>query len=240
MIPPRTRMVIAVLLLVAGCRSRSTPDPAPAIQREGDAPGAARTQPIEACGIASGKLCPGETLETRVLAISREYARWSKLDVRPRWAPMPCAPTWEPPPGDMYMGEYGTTSPHHQKLYYLYARDSDDYTRYDRYKPPKAAPPGQVIVKESFLQVEVPDVPGRDKPPPGHARWGNNLYRAGDPVGIFVMAKLDRSAEGTDEGWVYGVVAPGGAKVEAGKLQACMGCHRGAPRDRLFGFHRGG
>jgi hypothetical protein len=223
------------ILILAGCRAGSSPEPAPEITPESTAPGARGRGPSNACGASPGRLCPSETLEARVLSIARDYARWGKLDVMPRWAPMPCAPPWRPSPGDMYMGEPTSEAAHGKKLYYLYASDPDDYTRY---QPPKVVRPGQIIVKDAFLPVEVPGVPDREPLPAAHARSEGKVYRAGDPVGLFVMAKLDPGTEGTDEGWVYGVVAPGGAKVTAGKLEACMGCHRNAPRDRLFGFHR--
>ena len=224
-----------VILTMAGCRSGCRSESESEITPEGPA-GAPRRAPRNTCGAAPGRLCPGETLEARVLSIARDYAHWGKLDVEPRWAPMPCAPPWAPVLGDMYFSdEQVNEGAHGRKLYYLYAFDPEDYTRY---QPPKVVPPGQVIVKDAFLPIAVPGVPVRDELPPAHARWNDEVYRAGDPVGLFIMAKLDPGTDGTDEGWVYGVVTPGAAKVTAGKLEPCMSCHRNAPRDRLFGFHR--
>jgi hypothetical protein len=226
-----------LILIASGCRDKSAPEIAP----ESATPGTLRRQPSNPCGASLGRLCQGETLEARVLSIARDYAHWGKLDVKPRWAPMPCAPPWRPTPGDMYLshplesGDPTNAAMHAKKLYYLYAFDPDDYTRY---QPPKVVPPGQVVVKDAFVSVEVPGVPDSDELPPAHARWGDEVYRAGDSVGLFIMAKLEPGTEGTDEGWVYGVVAPGKTKVTAGKLETCMSCHRNAPRDRLFGFHR--
>jgi hypothetical protein len=237
----RAASLATLILLTAGCRARSTPDAAPEITPDDTAPGTVRRTPSNPCGAAPGRLCQGETLEARVLSIARDYTRYSKLDVMPRWAPMPCEPTWRPSPGDMYLsdplhkGDPTDATMHARKLYYLYALDPEDYTRY---QPPNVVQPGQIIVKEAFRAVEVTGVPDRDELPPAHARHGREVYRAGDSVGLFVMAKLDTNTEGTDEGWVYGVVAPGRAKVNAGKLETCMSCHRNAPRDRLFGFHR--
>jgi hypothetical protein len=62
-------------------------------------------------------------------------------------------------------------------------------------------------------------------------------YRAAKPAGLFIMTKLKPDAPGTDEGWVYGTVAPDGKTVtSAGRVESCMNCHRDAKHDRLFGF----
>lgn len=59
-------------------------------------------------------------------------------------------------------------------------------------------------------------------------RWQTDNY--------FIMTKLDPATEGTDEGWVYGVVNPKGEVTAAGKIQSCMGCHMKGTKDRMFGL----
>ena len=49
------------------------------------------------------------------------------------------------------------------------------------------------------------------------------------------MAKLAPETPGTDEGWIYGTVAPDGTVTSAGLVESCMECHDSAPHERLFG-----
>jgi hypothetical protein len=64
-------------------------------------------------------------------------------------------------------------------------------------------------------------------------------YVAGDPIGLFVMLELDETSTPTDDGWIYGVVAPDGNVVEASADGACHDCHAQRP-NRLFGMQRPG
>ena len=92
-----------------------------------------------------------------------------------------------------------------------------------------------MLVKESWRPVQVT----RDeetKPSLDTALREGKLYRKGERMGLFVMLKLEAKLEGTDHGWIYGVVSGDGERViAAGKLASCMGCHANAPGDRLFG-----
>ena len=74
-----------------------------------------------------------------------------------------------------------------------------------------------------------------------YAQKDGKLYKAGAPAGLFVMHKLDPSTANTDQGWVYGTVAPDGQTVtSAGRVGSCMGCHQQAPNGRLFGISYSG
>jgi hypothetical protein len=108
------------------------------------------------------------------------------------------------------------------------------------------------VVKEAWAPEEVKDA-GRELEPVvrkvkvrgveqedrfvPYARKDGRLYHAGKKVSLFIMFKLDPRTPGTDEGWVYGTVTADGKEVtSAGRVESCMGCHRNAPHDRLFGF----
>jgi len=94
-------------------------------------------------------------------------------------------------------------------------------------------------------KVELADVPrldssthGRRTYPPEYLVDGEKAYRIGEPRGLFVMLKKDPATPDTDEGWVYGTVSADGKTVtSSGRVESCMGCHREASRDRLFGMH---
>jgi hypothetical protein len=84
-------------------------------------------------------------------------------------------------------------------------------------------PVGQVLVKEAW----VPE-PMKDK---------GEAPKAKEKAGLFIMFKLDPETPDTDEGWVYGTVTADGRTVtSAGRVGSCMGCHKKAPHDRLFGL----
>ena len=56
---------------------------------------------------------------------------------------------------------------------------------------------------------------------------------------LFVMTRVPAQTPGTDEGWVYGTLTPDGRTVTgSGRIEACMDCHAGANRERLFGLKR--
>lgn len=184
---PRSLLVVLLLSVLSvpaalGCRETPiTPEPAPDEPAIGGAPRARRPQAVDPCGSGRGRLCPGEMLGDRVLAIARDHARGDRLEVEARWAPMPCAPTWQPAPGDMYRGE-PSDSAHARTLDHLFAGDAEDDRRSDRDRP---VPRGQTVVKEAWTAVEEPGWPLRASLPPGRAREGERVYRTGERAGLF-------------------------------------------------------
>jgi hypothetical protein len=52
------------------------------------------------------------------------------------------------------------------------------------------------------------------------------------------MRFREEHTSGTDEGWVYGTIAPDGTITSSGRVRACMSCHVDAPHDRWFGLPR--
>jgi hypothetical protein len=116
-------------------------------------------------------------------------------------------------------------------------------------------PVGLVVVKEAWEPEEVADDGGSlksverrlklkiddkwqeviDEYKP-YARHDGHLYRAAKRSALFIMYKMAPATPGTDRGWVYGTVTADGTQVlTAGYLETCIGCHRDAPHDRLFG-----
>lgn len=78
-----------------------------------------------------------------------------------------------------------------------------------------------------------PQFKGRDP----YVKDGDKVYRAGEINGLFVMMKLDPKTSGTDQGWVYGTINPKTNSITAaGRIQACMKCHKEATTDRMFGY----
>lgn len=167
--------------------------------------------------------------DARLLDAARAYASWPKVTSTFGWASTDCAAP--PPPPTLHAGTSKDDATHGQKLFHLFAQKRDAYV--SDYKKP--APAGQVLVKESWHPVLVPPEEQK-KPSLDTALREGKLYRKGERMGLFMMLKLDARLEGTDHGWVYGVVSGDGTKVlAAGKLASCMSCHANAPGDRLFG-----
>jgi hypothetical protein len=166
------------------------------------------------------------------------YKPWGRIDERPNIAPGLCR---MPRPEDYGMASQVRQSqapdgPHGTKLYYLWASQ-----RAYAVLPKVPLDEGFTIVKESFAATTVAPTAGivaslGGVPPP--VRWletdHGTLY-TGAPVGLYVMKKVG-TAEGTDEGWIYGTVAPTGEVTSAGRVESCMGCHEAAPHGRLFGL----
>lgn len=171
-------------------------------------------------------------------AIAKSYKAWGRVDDELRWAPFLCR---MPMPGRPAFS-VAATGGHAQKLYSLFAKDREAYRKRERQAL------GQVLVKESFGAERVE---GEAVPAPMDAGLGEGdhfnpfvvrdgtTYRAGKLMGLYVMMKKDGAA-GTDGGWVYGTITADGTVTSAGKVASCMGCHRDAPHDRLFGVKVGG
>lgn len=172
-------------------------------------------------------------------AIGKAYKAWGRVDDELRWAPFLCR---MPLPGRPAFS-VAATGGHAQKLYSLFAKDREAYAK----RGAQAA--GQVLVKESFVAERVEGqqpspltvgdqgIGGGDHFHPYVVRDGAT-YRAGTPMGLYIMMK--KAGADTDAGWVYGTLAADGSVTSAGKVASCMGCHRDAPVDRLFGVKTAG
>jgi len=172
--------------------------------------------------------------------IANLYLSWGRVDDEMRFAPGLCRLQM---PGRFQMSASTDDSTHGSKLYLLYAKDpvaygwprSDRMTAQADWSEPRFL---QVIVKESFAAVEKSSDEahaGRRLDAPAPAVRDGRTFVAGQPLGLYVMFKVDPATAGTDEGWVYGTVSPDGTVTSAGRVGGCMGCHVGAPDDRLFG-----
>lgn len=187
--------------------------------------------------------------ERLMLEIAREYRSYQRVSDWVNWAPTLCRSL---PPSGVQESASGDEDTHGRKLYFLFASDDADYRRL-AYRDPDSTPPapyraalGQVIVKESFVPVEVkgenvatPTAPSRyaGSLPEDHTRGHDGrIFRTGDAAGLFIMAKVSaEEAKGTDNGWVYATVSPDLKSVTAfGRIASCMECHTATTHDRLF------
>jgi len=109
-----------------------------------------------------------------------------------------------------------------------------------------AVPVGFTIVKEAFVArrggpppapVErgFLSTPGAEPPPITTLTVAGTQLSIGAPHGVYVMTKVG-AGDGTDAGWIYGTVTADGTVTSAGKVASCIGCHEGAPHERLFGL----
>jgi hypothetical protein len=181
-----------------------------------------------------------------LLSAANEYKNWERVDDGVRWSPLYCR---MPPPAQPRFSSSPDTATHGQKLYSLFAKDGTDYTSLEKSIVVKV---GQVVVKESWVPEETTEVkagppelskvirtgsPQRRTDYYPYATKGDKVYKAGKPAGLFIMTKFNPATPGTDDGWVYGTVTPDAKTViAAGKIESCMGCHREAKHDRLFGL----
>ena len=195
--------------------------------------------------------------EKRMLEIARTYESYDHDNVT-MYTPLPQGSFALTTPDAMFetleLSTSRDSSTHGKNLYLIFAKFPMPVV--GQRKSPHRNPVGQAVVKEAWFPEEVKDtgellqpVSRQVKPTTRHdkvwhldaylpyARKGGHLYHAKAKAGLFIMVKLDPKTPGTDEGWVYGTVSPDGKKVlSAGKVKSCMGCHRQAPYDRLFGI----
>ncbi len=204
--------------------------------------GAPRATSAPATAAPTAPAAPAEArnaaLVPELQAIAKTYKAWGRVDDELRWAPFLCRMPMPAKPAFSVAAAGG----HAQKLYSLFAKDREAYAKRG------AQAPGQVLVKESLVaeRVEGPPAPvpmamqgigDEDHFHPYVVRDGAT-YRAGAPMGLYVMLK--KGGADTDAGWVYGTIAADGTVTSAGKVASCMGCHRDAPGDRLFGVKTAG
>jgi hypothetical protein len=163
-----------------------------------------------------------DEFHARLLEIAAGYKKFGRFDGHLRVSPEQCA---APRPS---MSKSDDTKTHGKKLYYLLAKDPDNYVDGKEQKP------GQVIVKESWKAQLAKSVYGPDvvKDPDDRKHY-EPAYRSD----LYIMLKLDRKTANTDEGWVYGTVTADGKRVtSAGRVESCMACHQGKETtDRMFG-----
>jgi hypothetical protein len=210
-------LAFTLALLASGCIDDKQ-------RQEGPAPAA----------VASGGT---PAFEGRLLEIAGSYESYGRPDTDLRWAPLYCS---TPPPPRPRFSQSRDPATHGQKLYSLFVKEVLAYTSFSAV----SSPVGQVVVKEAWIPEEVKDDGGRKEPvvrkvefiPYARGKDGQ-IYHAKEKSGLFIMYKLDPKTPGTDEGWVYGTVTADGKKVTSvGRVESCMGCHKDAPHDRLFGF----
>jgi hypothetical protein len=238
----RTLLALASSLLA--CTS-STADPEPSAA---PAPQASHVAtPNEPTAVAGDPQSDPVVASTDFAPMLREvasaYRNWGLVDNQFHWAPGLCA---LPSEGVAHYSTVSAPAAHAEKVFVLYALDPMAYWKATDAKGPfpetlKRVPwitgrqnLEQVLVKESF----VPTKPGESKNSLGFrvspAKKGEEYYTAGEPMGLFVMARLEGSPAGTDEGWVYATIAPDGEIRESGNIAACHDCHA-KEKDRIFG-----
>ena len=138
----------------------------------------------------------------------------------------------EDPAARMSQAESG----HDQKLYFLFAKDIAHYVNRDG----SESPVGQALVKEAWTAVPGnPDARNlrnhacliRVNP---RVTVGDKTLELGERSDLFVMLKQDPKTEGSDQGWVYGVIDPSSHEIKsAGAVASCIACHSGE-KDSLF------
>jgi hypothetical protein len=193
---------------------------------------------------------PDRRFVPAVRAAATGYQAWGRVDEKPNIAPFLC----RVPSGDDFgvasevRQSRARTGAHGEKLYYLWASRRDAYLMLDR--DADALPVGFTVVKQSFsARPLVGDPPAVSRPglfgtqdPSGapapipwtRAKDGRRL-QIDRPADLYVMVKVG-AGPGTDAGWIYGTVSPGGDVTSAGRVTSCMGCHESARYERLFGL----
>lgn len=134
------------------------------------------------------------------------------------------------------MSQVESDSGHGRKLYFLFAKDIAHYVNSDG----SESPVGQVLIKESWTAVPGnPDARNLRSHSSGNrvnprVTVGGETLKLGKRKDLFVMLKQAPKTEGTDGGWVYGVVDPKSYEIKSsGAVASCIVCHEGE-KDRLF------
>jgi hypothetical protein len=242
----RALVLAAALALLAGCGSSSSPSEKPDASSADAWP---KALPWPEAGLPEAPVldaavadAPADTaavgaaldpaLAQKARAIAAEYQSWGRVDDELRWAPWLCR---IPLPGRAYPSTSMDQTTHGQKLYSVFARKRDAY--------PAGPYTDQAVVKESWLSepvTGVPYEPEKFRPDGGdhfypYATKDGAVYRAAARAGLYIMFKLDPATPNTDEGWVYATITADGELTAAGRVDSCIGCHRDATHDRLFG-----
>ena len=145
--------------------------------------------------------------EAQVRAIAASYLA-GRVDDELRWAPWLCR---MPYPGTAHQSASNDSTTHGQKLYSVFAKNHGAY--------PAGPHTDQAVVKESFRAETVGPLdagygPGtRDDAGQFPAQRGDGgdhlypyalkdgvVYRAAEPMGLYIMFKLDPATPDTDDG----------------------------------------
>ena len=176
---------------------------------------------------------PGDKINHEAILeeIAKRYVKWNRVDdSRPHWAPTQCK---RPSSGKGRISDTKGKRAHAGKLFYLYASERLAYLTM---KQSSTQPIGQMLVKEAYRSVEVTG-DKRSNPDQPFAKKDGRTFECGDKVALFIMYKMDPAIKGTDKGWVYGTVDLEGKATSSGLVKSCMGCHKDADHDRLFGLN---
>ena len=177
-----------------------------------------------------------ERFHLKLREIASEYLGFAMVNTKPLAAPADCAPATAPedemPQPKLSEADDGG---HANKLYFLFAKDIANY-----FDEQADATEGQVLVKESWTSKE--SNPGA-RNMRNHAS-ANRINPRVDVDGkvleigkrnlLFIMTKMKPDTDGTDDGWVYGVVDTETETVHvAGKVASCIACHQ-TQKDKMF------
>lgn len=185
---------------------------------------------LASCGGPEARTAKAD-LESRLLQIAREYPSYGRVDDENRWTPTLCTPS----PSRARSSESDDAATHGRKIYYLFARNRTAYAL----RIGELQPAGQAIVKEAWHPVPATRDPGlegiygRQDEAGGfipYVERNGRTWTTGEKSGLFVMLK-------EEGGWVYATLTADGKRVtQAGKIASCIGCHRDARPDSLFGI----
>jgi hypothetical protein len=211
-----------------------------------------RGNPAEAVATAPAGIANDPAFHARLRAAAAGLDEMGRVDDVARWAPTLCMAPLRP---SLRISASADAATHGGKLYSIYAKDRAAYAALAEHLSGVSGVASvagledcsQVLVKESFAPEEV-TADAEDRAPrtfgPGGssarflrpAKKDGKRWRAGDSKGLFVMLRLDPKAAGTDDGWVYGTIAPDGTITSSGRVASCMSCHLSAPHGRVFGL----
>jgi hypothetical protein len=249
---------VATALVLIGCASLAASGEPPIEPAGGESKPAASNA-------AAKDAPPAPTKEeladwtSRLKKIAGSYTNLSRVDDLSRWGPADCkAPTM---PARVPMSAADPkASEHGSKLYALWAKDVESYGKISGLWLVEWSDEGrkklkqvegvdglsQALVKESFEAVEMKpsenDEAVADSAAPSRSRamqpalHDGKRWKMGAAKGLFVMMQFDKKPASSDDGWVYGTVAPDGAVTGVGRMDSCMACHTSAPHGRLFGL----
>ncbi|MGP1345330.1 MAG: cytochrome P460 family protein [Phycisphaerales bacterium] len=203
--------------------------------------------------------------EPELLAAARDYRSWPRVTHAPGWKPELCSAQAMPVVLDTFFSYSDDADTHGGELYHLYPSSFDEYMTVSRVAEDQATPrypllephsvteqaathrlpAGFAIVKETWSSVHADPEFLADP----HS-WINKTLAVDERDGqyyvtdqreeLFIMLKTDPATPDTDQGWVYAVVSADAQTVLAsGLIDSCIGCHRKAPIDRLFGLPGG-
>jgi hypothetical protein len=160
--------------------------------------------------------------------IEKSYKRWALVDEVPAIAGADCV---GPTPGAVHESGPDRAAAHADKQFLLYAADVHAYWRSAGIRREHMPERLNEVAHAGLLDLPIDVVQVVVKASFRHERDGE----IGAPTGLFVMAKFANERPGTDEGWIYGTIAPSGKVTQAGSIAKCMGCHAKQP-DRMFGL----